>query len=250
MKHLTAAALCLALLCSVASADIIASQPLDFNVESSGWFSQSGWQQIAEDFVVGVSSTAKELTWWGSTGDPVNGFDILFFNDVAVFPDVAGLPDVHHFYSHSTGALAGVFVGNDPDNAQSTSVWNTTIPDAVFSSPGTYWITIRASSGGTWVWQHATASGVYLVLRLTDNEAWQFSNQGERSANAFIIEGTIPEPVCPWDCSQPSDGSVGIADFLLLLAQWGGPGTCDIDGDSVTGINDFLALLAAWGACP
>ncbi len=53
---------------------------------------------------------------------------------------------------------------------------------------------------------------------------------------------------CPWDCGD-TDGTVGIVDFLAVLAQWGGPGTCDFDGGGV-GINDFLALLANWGPCP
>ncbi len=67
---------------------------------------------------------------------------------------------------------------------------------------------------------------------------------GENFALARYLVGA-----CPWDCTQPGDGSVGISDFLLLLAQWGGPGTCDIDGGGV-GIVDFLALLANWGPCP
>jgi hypothetical protein len=55
---------------------------------------------------------------------------------------------------------------------------------------------------------------------------------------------------CPWDCEDGGpDGSVGINDFLSLLGQWGGPGTCDFDGGGV-GINDFLELLGAWGPCP
>ncbi len=45
------------------------------------------------------------------------------------------------------------------------------------------------------------------------------------------------------------DGTVGIVDFLALLAQCGSPGSCDFDGGGV-GINDFLALLANWGTCP
>ncbi len=56
--------------------------------------------------------------------------------------------------------------------------------------------------------------------------------------------------LCPWDCNAAGgDGTVGISDFLLLLAQWGGPGSCDIDGGGV-GITDFLGLLANWGPCP
>ncbi len=63
---------------------------------------------------------------------------------------------------------------------------------------------------------------------------------------AYEFQGALP---CPWDCGGDDDGNVGIVDFLALLAQWGGPGSCDFDGGGV-GINDFLALLANWGPCP
>ncbi|MEE8458732.1 MAG: hypothetical protein V3S08_02600 [Phycisphaerales bacterium] len=50
------------------------------------------------------------------------------------------------------------------------------------------------------------------------------------------------------------DESVGIQDFLLLLAAWGPcaectPASCpaDINGDCVVGIDDLLLLLANWG---
>ncbi len=54
---------------------------------------------------------------------------------------------------------------------------------------------------------------------------------------------------CPADID--GDGTVGINDFLDLLAAWGpNPGhPADIDGDGTVGINDFLTLLAAWGPC-
>jgi hypothetical protein len=54
---------------------------------------------------------------------------------------------------------------------------------------------------------------------------------------------------CPWDCGD-QDGTVGIVDFLAILAQWGGPGSCDFDFDGAVGILDFLQLLGNWGACP
>jgi hypothetical protein len=70
-------------------------------------------------------------------------------------------------------------------------------------------------------------------------------------ANLAVVDNVHIEAVlcCPWDCAGPADGLVGISDFLLLLAQWSGPGTCDIDGGGV-GITDFLDLLANWGPCP
>ncbi len=48
------------------------------------------------------------------------------------------------------------------------------------------------------------------------------------------------------------DGSVGINDFLDLLAAWGPCADCgdcpaDFDGDCEVGITDFLELLANWG---
>jgi hypothetical protein len=54
---------------------------------------------------------------------------------------------------------------------------------------------------------------------------------------------------CPWDCQTTPDGNVNIPDFLKMLTQWGGPGSCDFDGGGV-GITDFLDLLAFWGPCP
>jgi len=46
------------------------------------------------------------------------------------------------------------------------------------------------------------------------------------------------------------DNDVGITDFLILLANWGGTGPeGDIDGDGTVNINDFLLLLANWGPC-
>jgi len=55
---------------------------------------------------------------------------------------------------------------------------------------------------------------------------------------------------CPWDLDD--DGSVGVTDFLELLAVWGTDpgGPPDFDGDGDVGVNDFLTLLAYWGPCP
>ncbi len=77
-----------------------------------------------------------------------------------------------------------------------------------------------------------------------------WGGDGETGSYVIAVEGVsfIEEP-CPWDCEAMPDGSVGITDFLDLLAQWmliGAP--CDFDGGGV-GIVDFLKLLANWGPC-
>ena len=58
------------------------------------------------------------------------------------------------------------------------------------------------------------------------------------------------EPDCPGDID--GDGTVGVTDFLEILAAWGpNPGhPADLDGDDMVGITDFLELLALWGPCP
>ena len=82
---------------------------------------------------------------------------------------------------------------------------------------------------------------------LTEDAAVFTNNNGDSATVA-------PPEECPWDCDgsidRSNDGSVGIIDFLTLLAQWGMVGTsCDFDGGGV-GIVDFLELLGHWGPCP
>ena len=71
----------------------------------------------------------------------------------------------------------------------------------------------------------------------------------ERELGLMVVSvGSFPS--CPWDCEAVPEGTVGINDFLELLAQWTLIDTsCDFDSGGV-GINDFLELLANWGPCP
>ena len=56
------------------------------------------------------------------------------------------------------------------------------------------------------------------------------------------------EPDCPGDVS--GDGIIGVADVLLLLANFGCLEACpeDIDGDGAVTVGDVLALLGNFGA--
>jgi len=71
---------------------------------------------------------------------------------------------------------------------------------------------------------------------------------------AFRLRGRagVPPVLCPWDCEPNPQGTVGINDFLELLAQWTQVGSsCDFAGDpNGVGILAFLELLANWGDCP
>ncbi len=101
------------------------------------------------------------------------------------------------------------------------------------------------TTDGTFVQSLALPAGVSSLsgIGLDDaaGEAWVAGLGG--------IVWRLGEMTCPWDCGGDNDDNVGIVDFLALLAQWGGPGSCDFDGGGV-GIVDFLKLLANWGPCP
>ncbi|MHC4765445.1 MAG: hypothetical protein ACYTF2_10085 [Planctomycetota bacterium] len=100
-----------------------------------------------------------------------------------------------------------------------------------------------------------------VTLLLTAGTWWPFvapntgegfpCPQGGPSPNDYILSISASAP-CPWDCEAVPDGSVGVTDFLALLAQWGQIGTsCDFDtGGPGVGVGEFLDLLAYWGPCP
>ncbi len=69
----------------------------------------------------------------------------------------------------------------------------------------------------------------------------------DMGAYEFQIGGPFPVKLGDID----GDGTVGIPDFLAMLAAWG---TCtdecclpDLDLDGSVGIVDLLILLASWG---
>ncbi|MDP7028900.1 MAG: proprotein convertase P-domain-containing protein [Phycisphaerales bacterium] len=57
----------------------------------------------------------------------------------------------------------------------------------------------------------------------------------------------------PDECQCPGDvdgsGTVGVDDLLVLIGQFGGPGSGDLDGDGLVDADDLLLMLAAWGDC-
>ena len=85
----------------------------------------------------------------------------------------------------------------------------------------------------------------------------QFGPGAIAQIEAFRDSRTCLECEVLCDADLDGDGTVGITDFLMLLAAWGAcPDPCpplclgDLDGDCNVGITDFLALLANWGPCP
>jgi plastocyanin len=59
-------------------------------------------------------------------------------------------------------------------------------------------------------------------------------------------------PACPNNCLADidGDGTVAVADILILIGGWGGNDpTHDLDGDGAVGVGDILIVIGAWGPC-
>lgn len=64
---------------------------------------------------------------------------------------------------------------------------------------------------------------------------------------AAILGDLIREAGCPADLS--GDGTISVADLLLVIDGWGGAGNADATGDGIIDLSDLLAVIAAWGDC-
>ena len=175
---------------------------------------------------------------------------------------------IQNMYSHQSGASFTVPVGSG------VTVTNIDFHDVDYHSgdgtggvnyDGTDWSDTAGPNSAGWQTQTHTENSSANALRWGTMYNYRFdADSGPVTVKATLglYRGSPPAALtvttqgpeelvvlCPWDCAKPFDGNVGINDFLALLAQWGGPGSCDIDGGGV-GINDFLDLLANWGRCP
>ncbi len=128
-------------------------------------------------------------------------------------------------------------------------------------APGTYWIGMiptmpfdvdgccgQVAVGGTTIgnadaWQANPGGG------------FEFPDGLQQIAGgvnlAYRVVGTeLKGEPCPWDLD--GGGSVGAADLLDLLFNWGPCPGCatDFDGDDIVGASDLLAMLFNWGPCP
>ncbi|MBT6283488.1 MAG: hypothetical protein HOJ00_08940 [Phycisphaerae bacterium] len=62
-------------------------------------------------------------------------------------------------------------------------------------------------------------------------------------------EGDCGGTPCPADLD--GDGTVAVADLLLVIDQWGAiGGPADITGDGIVDVSDLLELVGTWGPCP
>jgi hypothetical protein len=126
------------------------------------------------------------------------------------------------------------------------------------SNDGTSWASVWLNSGE--ITDNAWSEQVYDISSVADGASTVYVRWGyEVGSGAWAYSGWNVDDVEVWglmlaDCPGDidGDGSVGVTDFLALLAAWGpNPGhPADLDGDDIVGVTDFLILLGLWGPCP
>jgi choice-of-anchor B domain-containing protein len=126
------------------------------------------------------------------------------------------------------------------------------------AGPWTVIATHTTSDDTTWQHHEITGSeieGAGVTPTSTMKARFTASDNDPQSIVEAGIDGfVVSKLLCSVLGDLDGDSTVGINDFLLLLADWGPcPGPCppscaaDFNGDCTVGVNDFLIMLANWG---
>jgi hypothetical protein len=131
---------------------------------------------------------------------------------------------------------------------------------SISNDGGSNWVAIPEldTNDSGQVWETVTflvedyiprTDNVRLRFRIADNPNNSIAESGIDDLRIEQLECDGGDP-CPWDLD--GSGSVGTADLLDLLSQWGtNPGgPPDFDGDGNVGTSDLLEMLSNWGGCP
>jgi subtilisin-like proprotein convertase family protein len=76
---------------------------------------------------------------------------------------------------------------------------------------------------------------------------WGDTSMGSGDLQISGPDGDCGGEPCVGDINE--DGTVAVADLLMVIDQWGGSGSADINGDGIVDVSDILALVGNWGPC-
>jgi hypothetical protein len=157
----------------ISNASIIYDQPLD--PIGYGYTANYDDQNILEDFIIPSRLEVNRVTWHGlfssgtsATNQSVADFDIIFFKTdpsiILIEPysgtTISGLPEQTPFYAYHATGVTGTGTGvTDMLHGGDIYQWTVDMPPVQFSSPGKYWIDIRASfnENDYFLWEHSAS---------------------------------------------------------------------------------------------
>ncbi len=207
-----------------------------------GW-SATGLWNVTSACVVEGDCPASQWAYYGltdsctyETGNSPNDGELL--STAISIPEIPPLGVVTVSFCYNLETEPAQFfdvptfsiVGGDEYILEDSDQWTTFTADVTEHAGET--ITLR--------WHFDTLDGVANHFR-----GWQVDNV------QVVVSGLecVPTPICPSDLN--GDGTVGVSDLLMLLADWGDCPGCDADlnSDDTVDVSDLLILLADWGEC-
>ena len=91
--------------------------------------------------------------------------------------------------------------------------------------------------------------GIDDLLMVTDTVTTYRTNDPTIVGSTQTVLNEYTVPSCDGDIDE--NGTVDVADILILIADWGsGTGPSDLNSDGTVDVADILILIAAWGECP
>ena len=143
-------------------------------------------------------------------------------------------------------------------NSEGDSPFQDTFVVEVSDDDGSSWVNLEtvgptgSEVSGGWFQKQFLVSD---FVDLTDQFRIRFI-ASDTNPQSIVEAGVDGVRLLSVECGVPGDidgdGSVGVSDLLILLAEWGLCADCndcpaDLDGNCTVGVSDLLILLANWG---
>lgn len=106
----------------------------------------------------------------------------------------------------------------------------------------------------TLTFQILTPCGMGAVDFRSNKPPTRLTDQLGQPILPIVLQDLDTTNTCPGDVA--SDGSLNVADLLLVINQWGPcpptPVCCagNTNGDAFVNVQDLLLIITGWGACP
>jgi hypothetical protein len=159
----------------------------------------------------------------------------------------------------NTQVIADNFVFAEPATIDTIRFWGGYAPTNDPLAPDRFTLVLRSDDNGEpgsilrEIKRSSPTTRLPTGSQIADGAIDEYEYTIDLEPNEVLLPGVYwvelfnDSTACPADCGE-IDGVVDIVDFLALLVQWGGVGSCDFNGGGVD-VVDFLELLANWGPC-
>ncbi len=209
-------------------------------------------------FAQGQTLTVAPVTRQFAIGD-LNGNGVP---DIAVVnPGVAfgPAPSIELLYGYGDGTFAqpqSYYAGGYPVTVAISDLNHDGVADLVVADHfGIGIVVLLGQDDGTFAAPQLFSSGgglpkAAVVADFDDDGTPDVAVVNNAGTVGVLLGQTAATPGIPGDLN--GDGSVGVADLLILLANWGPCADCDdcladLTGSCIVGVSDLLILLENWG---